>query len=80
MVANLTLEEGEQWLPAIVDPIRSQKFGKLPDGNFGGLGLRPHIDESVKRAGVCTSYARHHTDRSVGIGSAHLLLQTRPGA
>jgi hypothetical protein len=39
MVTNLTLEEGEQGLSAIVDPIRSRNvMEKLPDGNFGGLG------------------------------------------
>jgi hypothetical protein len=31
MVANLTLEEGGQ----------GYRHGKLPDGNFGGLGLQP---------------------------------------
>jgi hypothetical protein len=50
MVANLTLEEGEQGLPAIVDPIRSgpEMYGKLPDGNFGGLGLQPREIKYVK--------------------------------
>jgi dihydrodipicolinate synthase/N-acetylneuraminate lyase len=33
----------------------------------------------VKRSGVGASHARHDADRSVAIGSAHLLLQTRPG-
>ena len=35
--------------------------------------------ESVKRSGVGASAARHHADRSVGIASVHLPLQTRPG-
>ena len=42
MVANLTLEEGWTRATSIVDSIRLPKcHGKLPDGNFGGLGLQP---------------------------------------
>jgi hypothetical protein len=44
MVANLTLEEGWTRATSIVDSIRLPKcHGKLPDGNFGGLGLQPRI-------------------------------------
>jgi hypothetical protein len=45
MLANLTLEEREQRLSPIVVSIRlgPKRRWKLPDGNFGGLGLQPLI-------------------------------------
>jgi hypothetical protein len=48
MVANLTLKESEQGLPAVVDPDQVQKsHRKLPDGIFGGLGLQPPMQNRM---------------------------------
>ena len=51
MLANLTLEEREQRLSPIVVSIRlgPQRSWKLPDGNFGGLGLQPQPSALFQR-------------------------------